>query len=59
MALFNWDFRTLGLFSTLERLFGSMRKLEKGLPIPVLSHQIIRFFLDGRTTTIAQTLIGA
>ena len=59
MALFNRDLRILGLFSTLERLFGSIRKLEKRFPIPVFSHQIICFFPDGRTTTIAQTLVGA
>jgi hypothetical protein len=30
----------------LERLFGSIRKSEKGLPIPVLFHQLFCFFLD-------------
>lgn len=47
MALFSRCLRNLGLFSVLERLFESMRKSEKGLPIPVLFHQIICFFLDG------------
>jgi len=47
LVLFSRYLRNLGLFSVLERLFGSMRKSEKGLPIPVLFHQIICFFLDG------------
>jgi hypothetical protein len=47
LALFSRYLRNLGLLSVLERLFGSMRKSEKGLPIPVLFHQIICFFLDG------------
>jgi len=45
MALFRPYLRNLGLLSLLERLFGSMRQSEKGLPIPVLFHQIICFFL--------------
>jgi hypothetical protein len=47
MALFSRYLRNLGLLSRLGSLFGSMRKSEKGLPIPVLFHQIICFFLDG------------
>jgi hypothetical protein len=47
MALFSRYLRNLGLLSVLERLFGSMRKSEKGLPIPVLFHQLFCFFLDG------------
>jgi len=47
LALFGRYLRNLGLFSVLERLFGSMRKSEKGLPIPVLFHQLFCFFLDG------------
>lgn len=47
LVLFSRYLRNLGLFSTLERLFGSMRKSEKGLPIPVLFHQLFCFFLDG------------
>ncbi|MFB6231521.1 MAG: IS1380 family transposase [Salinibacter sp.] len=47
MVLFSRYLRNLGLLSLLERLFGSLRKSEKGLPIPVLFHQIICFFLDG------------
>ena len=39
--------RNLELFSALARLFGSLRKSEKGLPIPVLFHQLFCFFLDG------------
>ena len=47
LALFSRYLRNLRLFSVLERLFGSMRKSEKGLPIPVLFHQLFCFFLDG------------
>jgi len=47
LVLFSRYVRNLGLFSVLERLFGSMRKSEKGLPIPVLFHQLFCFFLDG------------
>jgi hypothetical protein len=47
MALFSRYLRNLGLLSVLKRLFGSMRKSEKGLPIPVLFHQILCLFLDG------------
>ena len=47
LALFSRYLRNLGLFSVLERLFGSLRKSEKGLPIPVLFHQLFCFFLDG------------
>jgi len=38
--------RSLGLFSILERLFGSPGESEKELPIPVLFHQLFCFFLD-------------
>jgi hypothetical protein len=38
LALFSRYLRNLGLLSVLERLFGSMRQSEKGLPIPVLFH---------------------
>jgi hypothetical protein len=47
LALFSRYLRNLGLFAALERLFGSLRKSEKGLPIPVLFHQLFCFFLDG------------
>jgi hypothetical protein len=47
LALFSRYLRDLGLFSVLERLFGPMRKSEKELPIPVLFHQLLCFFLDG------------
>jgi len=47
LALFSRYLRNLSLFSVLERLFGSLRKSEKGLPIPVLFHQLFCFFLDG------------
>ena len=47
LALFSRYLRNLGLFSVLERLFGSLRKSKKGLPIPVLFHQLFCFFLDG------------
>jgi len=54
MALFSRYLRNLGLFSVLERLFGSMRKSEKGLSIPVLFHQIICFFLDGTNFSLVR-----
>jgi hypothetical protein len=41
MALFSRYLRNLGLLSVLERLFGSMRKSEKGLPIPVLFPTVV------------------
>jgi len=47
LALFSRYLRNLGLLSAIERLFGSLRKSEKGLPIPVLFHQLFCFFLDG------------
>ena len=47
LALFSRYVRNLELFSVLERLFGSLRKSEKGLPILVLFHQLFCFFLDG------------
>jgi hypothetical protein len=54
LVLFSRYLRNLGLLSTLERLFGSLRKSEKGLPIPVLFHQIICFFLDGTSLSLVR-----
>jgi len=54
MALFSRYLRNLGLFSVLERLFGSLRQSKKGLPIPVLFHQILCFFLDGTSFSLVR-----
>jgi hypothetical protein len=55
LALFSRYLRNLGLFSVLERLFGSMRKSEKGLPIPVLFHLGLLLF-SGRDPLFAGPL---
>ena len=54
LTLFSRYLRNLGLFSRLERLFGSLRKSEKGLPIPVLFHQLFCFFLDGTNFSLVR-----
>jgi len=54
LALFSRYLRKLGLLSELGRLFGSLRKSEKGIPIPVLFHQIICFFLDGTSFSLVR-----
>lgn len=54
MALFSRYLRNLGLLTELGRLFGSLRSSEKGLPIPVLFHQIICFFLDGTSFSLVR-----
>lgn len=54
LALFSRYLRSLGLLSELERLFGALRKSEKGLPIPVLFHQIFCFFLDGTSFSLVR-----
>jgi len=54
MTLFSRYLRNLGLFSVLERLFGSLRQSKKGLPIPVLFHQILCFFLDGTSFSLVR-----
>src|SRR5665811_906646 len=47
LALFSRYLRNLEIFPHLDRLFGSMRKSSKGLPVTVLFHQLFCFFLDG------------
>lgn len=54
LALFSRYLRNLGLFSELERLFGAIRKSEKGLSIPILFHQIFCFFLDGTSFSLVR-----
>ncbi len=52
LALFSRYLRNLEIFPHLDRLFGSMRKSSKGLPVTVLFHQVFSFFLDGTRMTI-------
>ena len=47
LVLFSRYVRNLELFGDIDRLFGSMRKSSKGLPVTVLFHQLFCFFLDG------------
>jgi hypothetical protein len=47
LALFARYLRGMDLLPELERVFGSMRRSRKGLPISVLFHQLICFFVDG------------
>ena len=47
LALFSRYLRSIGLFSHLDRLFGSVRKSGKGVTVTALFHQLFCFFLDG------------
>lgn len=47
LSLFVRYFRGIGLSSSLERLFGSMRRSGKGTPVMALFKQLFCFFLDG------------
>ena len=47
LALFSRYLRNLEIFPHLDRLFGSMRKSSKGLPMTALFHQLFCFLLDG------------
>ena len=47
LALFSRYLRSIGLFSHLDRLFGSVRKSGKGVAVTALFHQLFCFFLDG------------
>jgi hypothetical protein len=47
LALFSWYLRSIDFFPHLDRLFGSLRKSSKGLPVTMLFHQLFCFFLDG------------
>ena len=47
MNLFVRYLHGIGIFPHIERLFGSMRKNPKGLPIAELFKQVLCFFFDG------------
>ena len=47
LVLFSRYLRNLEIFGHVDRLFGSLRKSSKGLPVTVLFHQLFCFFLDG------------
>lgn len=47
LALFSWYLSALDFMPHVERLFGTMRKSRKGVPIASLFKQILCFFLDG------------
>ncbi len=47
LSLFAIYLRSIHLFPIIERLFGKLRKNNKGLPIPELFVQILSFFMDG------------
>lgn len=47
LALFSRYLQSIDLFPHLDRLFGSLRKSAKGLPVTTLFHQLFCFFLDG------------
>ena len=40
LALFSRYLRHVGIFGHFDRLFGSMRKSSKGLPVTTLFHQL-------------------
>lgn len=54
LALFSRYLRSLGIFPFLERFFGSIRKSGKGLPVPLLFHQLFCFFLDGTNPSLTR-----
>jgi hypothetical protein len=47
LALFSRYVRGTGLLPRLDDLFGSIRKIAKGLPVGELFHQLFCWFLDG------------
>jgi len=47
LALFSRYVRNLEISPHIDRLFGSIRKSSKGLPVTTLFHQLFCFFLDG------------
>jgi hypothetical protein len=47
LALFVRYLRNIDLFPHLERLFGSVKKNRKGLPVTEMFKQLICFFVDG------------
>lgn len=52
LSVFALYLRNIALFPIIERLFGSMRKNNKGLAITELFVQIISFFMDGTSRHI-------
>lgn len=54
LSLFSRYLRNLELFGFLERLFGSIRKSGKGLPVGLLFHQLFCFFLDGTKLSLTR-----
>lgn len=47
LVVFSRYLRGIGIFPHLNRLFGSLRKSRKGLPVVEIFHQLFCFFLDG------------
>jgi hypothetical protein len=47
MVFFSRYLRSIGILSELDRVFASVRKSGKGLPVTDLFHQILCFFFDG------------
>ena len=47
LALFSRYICGIGVFPSLDRLFGGIRKSGKGLPVSALFHQIFCFLVDG------------
>ena len=47
LSLFAVYLRRIALFPMIDRLFGTMRKKSKGVPITELFVQILSFFMDG------------
>ena len=47
LALFSRYLAGIGIFSALQRLFGSLRKNGKGQPVVEIFKQVFCFFLDG------------
>ena len=49
LSVFALYLRNIQLFPIIDRLFGSLRKNSKGLPITELFVQMLSFFMDGTT----------
>lgn len=52
LALFSRYLSSIDVFPHLERLFGSMRKSGKGLPVSVLFKQLFCFLFDGTSSHV-------
>ncbi len=50
LSLFVRYLRGIDLSPHLERLFGSMRRSQKGLPITAIFKQLLCFFVDGTSS---------